>query len=192
VTWAGKGRQEAGGSESGFGFALAIVLVALNLRAFLTSTSPLLEAIRAATGLGFHWAAMLTVLPMLAMGPMSLLGVAVGQRLGDRAGILLGLATIAVACASRFFADAALPLLVSAALAGIGVGLVQALMPAVIKRTWPTRVGWAMGLYSAALMGVAGSAPWAVPGSRVSPTIGKPGSRHGRCRLRSHGWCGFS
>jgi CP family cyanate transporter-like MFS transporter len=74
------------------------------------------------------------------------------------------LATIAAACASRLFADAALPLLVSAALAGIGVGLVQALMPAVIKRTWPTRVGWAMGLYSAALMGGGGlgavGSPW--------------------------------
>jgi MFS transporter, CP family, cyanate transporter len=164
VTSTGQGRHGAGGSASGFGFALAIVLVALNLRAFLTSTSPLLEDIRAATGLGFHWAAMLTVLPMLAMGPMSLLGVAVGQRLGDRAGILLGLATITAACASRLFADAALPLFVSAALAGIGVGLVQALMPAVIKRTWPTRVGWAMGLYSAALMGGGGlgavGSPW--------------------------------
>jgi CP family cyanate transporter-like MFS transporter len=148
----------------GVALALAIVLVALNLRAFLTSSSPLLGDIRTATGLGFHWAAMLTVLPMFAMGPMSLFGVAVGRRLGDRAAILLGLATIALACASRFVASAALPLLGSAALAGLGAGLVQALMPAIIKKTYPVRMGMVMGLYSAALMGGGGlgamGSPW--------------------------------
>jgi CP family cyanate transporter-like MFS transporter len=57
-----------------------------------------------------------------------------------------------------------LPLLCSAALAGIGVGLVQALMPAVIKAAYPKRMGMAMGLYSAALMGGGGlgaiGSPW--------------------------------
>jgi cyanate permease len=51
-----------------------IVLVALNLRAFLTSSSPLLEPIRLATGIGFHAVALLTVLPMFAMGATSLCG----------------------------------------------------------------------------------------------------------------------
>ncbi|VTU19708.1 cyanate transporter [Variovorax sp. PBL-E5] len=151
--------------EGGIGFALLIVLVALNLRAFYTSSSPLLESIRSATGLGFQWAAMLTVLPMMTMGPMSLAGVAIGRRFGERAAILLGLATIAASCASRFFVTGdALPLLLSAALAGAGVGLVQALMPAVIKRNCPARMGIAMGLYSAALMGGGGlgamGSPW--------------------------------
>lgn len=150
--------------EGGLGLALVIVLVALNLRAFLTSTSPLLDDIRSATGLGFHGASMLTVLPMLAMGAMSLIGVAVGQRLGHRAGILVGLATIALACASRFIANDVWLLMGTAALAGIGVGLVQALMPAVIKRAYPMRMGVAMGLYSAALMGGGGlgamGSPW--------------------------------
>ncbi|RZL90083.1 MAG: MFS transporter [Variovorax sp.] len=148
----------------GIGFALVIVLVALNLRAFLTSSSPLLGEIRDATGLGFHWAAMLTVLPMFAMGPMSLVGVSVGQRLGDRVAVGLGLAAIALACASRFAASAAVLLLCSAVLAGLGAGLVQALMPAIIKRSYPVRMGMAMGLYSAALMGGGGlgavGSPW--------------------------------
>ncbi|MGJ7510708.1 cyanate transporter [Variovorax sp. GT1P44] len=156
----GRGRQ----GEGGLGLALVIVLVALNLRAFLTSTSPLLDDIHSATGLGFHGASMLTVLPMLAMGAMSLIGVAVGQRLGHRASILAGLATIALACASRFVAHDVLLLMGTAALAGIGVGLVQALMPAVIKGAYPMRMGMAMGLYSAALMGGGGlgamGSPW--------------------------------
>ena len=151
-------------TRRGIGFALVIVGVALNLRAFLTASSPLLGEIRAATGLDFREAALLTVLPMLAMGPMSLAGVALGRRLGERAAMLLGLAAIALACASRGFAGAAAPLLGSAALAGLGAGLVQALMPAIIKRAYPVGMGLAMGLYSAALMGGGGlgalGAPW--------------------------------
>ncbi|VTU18079.1 putative transporter YycB [Variovorax sp. PBL-H6] len=151
-------------ARRGLGFALVIVAVALNLRAFLTASSPLLGEIRAATGLDFREAAMLTVLPMLAMGPMSLAGVTLGRRLGERAAILLGLAAIALACATRGLANAAAPLLGSAVLAGLGVGLVQALMPAIIKRAYPVGMGLAMGFYSAALMGGGGlgavGAPW--------------------------------
>jgi CP family cyanate transporter-like MFS transporter len=151
-------------SEGGVAFAFVIVLVALNLRAFLTSSSPLLEPIRLATGIGFHAVALLTVLPMFAMGAMSLFGAAVGQRIGARGGIALGLAAIAFACASRYMAGGAAALLWSAALAGAGVGLVQALMPGVVKQAYPTRIGVMTGLYSAAIMGGGGlgamASPW--------------------------------
>ena len=150
-----------------------IVLVALNLRAFLTSSSPLLEPIRLATGIGFHAVALLTVLPMFAMGATSLCGAAVGQRIGARGGVALGLGAIALACASRYVAGGAAALLWSAALAGAGVGLVQALMPGVVKQAYPARIGVMTGLYSAAIMGGGGlgaiASPWvahAIGGAR--------------------------
>lgn len=155
------GRSRDGG---GIAFAVVIVLVALNLRAFLTSSSPLLEPIRLATGIGFHAVALLTVLPMFAMGATSLFGASVGQRIGARGGIALGLAAIALACASRYVAGGAAALLWSAALAGAGVGLVQALMPGVVKQAYPLRIGVMTGLYSAAIMGGGGlgamASPW--------------------------------
>jgi len=150
--------------DAGIAFAIVIVLVALNLRAFLTSSSPLLEPIRTATGISFHAVALLTVLPMFAMGATSLFGAAVGQCIGPRGGIALGLAAIAVACASRYVAGGAAALLWSAALAGAGVGLVQALMPGVVKQAYPARIGVMTGLYSAAIMGGGGlgamASPW--------------------------------
>ena len=165
------GRSRDGGSIA---FAVVIVLVALNLRAFLTSSSPLLEPIRLATGIGFHAVALLTVLPMFAMGATSLFGASVGQRIGARGGIALGLAAIALACASRYVAGGAAALLWSAALAGAGVGIVQALMPGVVKQAYPLRIGVMTGLYSAAIMGGGGlgamASPWvahAVGGDRV-------------------------
>jgi CP family cyanate transporter-like MFS transporter len=161
----GARKAAAPDSTSGGGaFALVIVLVALNLRAFLTSSSPLLEPIRHATGIGFHAVALLTVLPMFAMGAMSLFGAAVGQRVGARAGVAAGLGAIAFACASRYVAGGAAALLWSAALAGAGVGLVQALMPGVVKQAYPARIGVMTGLYSAAIMGGGGlgamASPW--------------------------------
>lgn len=150
--------------DAGVAFAVVIVLVALNLRAFLTSSSPLLEPIRLATGIGFHAVALLTVLPMFAMGATSLCGAAVGQRIGARGGVALGLGAIALACASRYVAGGAAALLWSAALAGAGVGLVQALMPGVVKQAYPARIGVMTGLYSAAIMGGGGlgaiASPW--------------------------------
>ena len=156
--------RNVAGRDGGVAFAVVIVAVALNLRAFLTSSSPLLEPIRLATGIGFHAVALLTVLPMFAMGATSLFGAAVGQRIGARGGIALGLAAIALACASRSVAGGAAALLGSAALAGAGVGLVQALMPGVVKQAYPARIGVMTGLYSAALMGGGGlgamASPW--------------------------------
>ncbi|OUM02389.1 cyanate transporter [Variovorax sp. JS1663] len=149
---------------AGLGLALVIVLVAINLRAFLTASSPLLGEIRGDTGLGFHGAALLTVLPMFAMGPMSLAGVGLGQRIGERAAMGVGLGAIALACASRWLAGSPAALLASAALAGFGAGLVQALMPTIIKRAYPMGMGVIMGLYSGAMMGGGGlgamGSPW--------------------------------
>ncbi|RJF96503.1 MFS transporter [Noviherbaspirillum cavernae] len=132
---------------------LLLVLVSLNLRPLLTSVSPLLPDIRSATGMGFQTASMLTVLPMVAMGIVGLAGARIGSRIGDRHGISAGLLAIAIACACRWFAGSAATLVFSAALAGVGIALIQALIPGVIKHNHATRISAVMGLYSAAMMG---------------------------------------
>lgn len=52
---------------------LLVILLALNLRPILTSIGPLLEPMRATTGLGYQQAALLTALPVLCMGLVPLL-----------------------------------------------------------------------------------------------------------------------
>ncbi|MCY1280170.1 putative transporter YycB [compost metagenome] len=140
--------------ESLAGWALLIV-VGLNLRPILASVSPLLADIRAATGMGFQTAALLTTLPVVCMGLVALLSNRLGG-LGERRGIGLGLALIAGACLARLLCGQAGPLLATALLGGAGVALIQALLPAVIKRRFEGRVALAMGVYSASLMGGGG------------------------------------
>lgn len=139
------------------GWGLLIVL-GLNLRPILSSISPLLTDIRQATGLSFQSSALLTSLPVICMGLVALVGVRLEARLGERRGIALGLIMILLACLARWLMGQASALLATALLGGAGVALIQALVPAMIKREFHHRVPVAMGVYSASLMAGGGLA----------------------------------
>lgn len=130
-----------------------VVLTALNLRPFLTAVGPLAHDIAAATGLDLRGMAWLTLLPMLLMGLGAWCGPALQQRLGARRVLLGALAVLAAGSALRAWAPGGAALIATAALCGLGVALVQAVFPGVIKRQFPGHVAPVMGLYSAALMG---------------------------------------
>ncbi len=148
------------------GLLAAILLVGLTLRPTLTSVSPLLSAIRHASGMSYQLASMLTVVPVLTMGGFALLtGPVLGRWLSERAGIAAGLATIGLACALRFFVTDAAWLITSAGVAGCGIAVIQALMPGVIKQHYAARTPAAMGIYSAAIMGGGGL------GAALSPLV---------------------
>ncbi len=77
---------------------LLVILLALNLRPILTSIGPLLEPMRASTGLGYQQAALLTALPVLCMGLVPLLQPWLRRWISEHGGMLGGLAAIALAC----------------------------------------------------------------------------------------------
>ena len=159
------------------GWGLLVVL-GLNLRPILSSISPLLGEIRLATGLSFQSSALLTSLPVVCMGLVALVGVRVEAQLGERRGIALGLMMILLACLARWVMGQASALLVTALLGGAGVALIQALVPAMIKREFHHRVPVAMGVYSASLMaGVA----WRRCSVRWWPRISRTGRQDWAC-----------
>ncbi|WP_230379101.1 MULTISPECIES: CynX/NimT family MFS transporter [Pseudomonas] len=137
---------------------MLVVLLALNLRPILTSIGPLLEPMRISTGLGYQQAALLTALPVLCMGAVPLLHPWSRRWLSEHAGMLGGLAAIALACLWRLQLQSAWALVASAVLAGLGVAVVQGMMPGLVNRWFPGRLAGAMGLYSAALMSGGGLA----------------------------------
>ena len=143
-------------------WALLIVL-GLNLRPILSSVSPLLMEIRAATGMSFQSSAWLTSLPVVCMGLVALLGTRLHAGLGERHGVALGLAMILGACGWRFYGQHAEVLIATALLGGLGVALIQVLVPALIKRQFQQRVSLALGVYSASLMAGGGLAALVSP-----------------------------
>lgn len=131
----------------------SIILVALNLRPSMAAVGPLLSAIRGDVPLSFSTASLLTMLPVMAMGLAMFLGMRVAQRFGEHRTIVLSLVIIGVATASRLYLDSTLELVLTAVLAGVGIALIQAVMPALIKSRFSDNVSLFMGLYVTSIMG---------------------------------------
>lgn len=148
----------------GWAGLLALVLVALNLRPVMAVVSPLLQQIQSDIYLTDTMAGLLTTLPILAMGVFALLGAYVQRFMPENHGILVGTLIIAAACFCRYWFDSGIALIISAAVAGIGIALVQVLIPAFIKAYASAQAGTLMGFYTTAIMsGAAISAAIAAP-----------------------------
>lgn len=130
-----------------------VVLVALNLRPFLTATGPLADEIGAAGGLGLQGLALLTLIPILLMGALAFAGPRLEARFGARRIVIGALALVAAGSLARLRGQSGGVMLATAAVLGVGVALVQAVFPGVIKRLFPDNVGVVTGLYSAILVG---------------------------------------
>ncbi|WP_434560323.1 cyanate transporter [Pseudomonas sp. R1-6] len=136
-----------------FWLMTSIVCVALNLRPSMAAVGPLLSAIRGEVPLTFSMASLLTMLPVMAMGLAMFLGLRVALRIGEHRTIVLSLVVIGLATVSRLYLDSAEALIISAVLAGIGIALIQAVLPALIKSRLGDNVSLFMGLYVTSIMG---------------------------------------
>ena len=152
----------------------AIVALALNLRPAMAAVGPLLDLIEGATGMGSTAASLLTTFPMLMIGLGALSIRPLRRRLGERRGILLGALLIGAACLVRAGLTGATGLIASAVVVGVGVALIQALVPVVIKRAFPAQFGTVMALYTTGIMG--GAAVAAATAAGLAETIGWAGT----------------
>ncbi len=134
-------------------FSASVILVGLNLRPILASIGPLLDLIQTDTGLSDTAASLLTTLPVSIMG-ICLLGMSWLRRtIGEKWGIVGGITMIAIASLARLTSPGTAQLLLTAAIGGIGIAMVQALMPMTIRRRAGSGAAGLMGFYSTAIMG---------------------------------------
>lgn len=131
----------------------AVALVGLNLRPFITGVGPLASDIGAQTGLDLKGISLLTLVPMLLMGLLAFAGPFLQSRVGARRSVIASLAVLALGSTLRLFAVNGWQMVGTAALLGLGVAVIQAMFPGIVKRRFPGHVGVVMGLYSATLMG---------------------------------------
>ena len=127
-----------------------LLLVAINLRPALTSVSPVLKNI--AEGLSLSPAAqgVLTTLPVICLGLAAPLAPKMSRRIGPERTIFIILILLAVTLLVRPFSGM-LGLFVFTALAGACIGIMNVLLPGIVKRDFPTRVSLMTGLYTVAL-----------------------------------------
>ena len=142
---------------------IALFLVGINLRPALSSVAAILEAIRAATGMSSALAGVLTTLPALCFGVFAPLAPRLASRFMPERIVLYGLLVLALGIGMRIFFG--IPgLFAGTLLAGGSIGVVMVLLPGIIKRDFPHRLGLMTGLYTMALcLGAALAAGMTVP-----------------------------
>ena len=149
--------------------AASLALIAFSLRTPITSVGPILvEAVRA-TQLTTAGASLLTTLPSLCFGLFGPIAPMLSRRMGSERALLLLLALLSAGTALR-----AIPswqaLYFGQMVACFSIGLMNVLLPGVVKRDFPHHVALMTGLYSAAMC--AGSAIAAAATAPAANAIG--------------------
>ncbi|MEW2530606.1 MFS transporter [Streptomyces sp. NPDC047071] len=130
---------------------VGIVLAALNLRPAITSLGALLEEVRDGLGMSGTLAGLLTSVPPLCFALFGSQAPRLARRFGPGAVVCAGMAAIATGLLIRPFIGGTAGFLAATAFALMGIAVSNVLMPVIVKRWFPDRVGSMTGLYSMAL-----------------------------------------
>lgn len=160
-----------------------ILLIAVNLRAAITSVGPVISDIRTDLDIGGATASVLVSLPLVAFAVVSPLAPALARRIGVERALGAALAVLAVATVVRSL-PSTWALWTGTAGLGIAIAVVNVLLPSLVKREYPDRIGQVTGLYSS----VQGAAAALASGFAV-PLAGT--SQHG-WRLALGIWAGLA
>ncbi|MFD6886487.1 CynX/NimT family MFS transporter [Streptomyces sp. NPDC059957] len=130
---------------------VGIVLAALNLRPAITSLGALFEETREGLGMSGAVAGLITSVPALCFAVFGVTAPRLSRRFGPAAVVCAGMAAVAAGLLIRPFATNAAGFLAASALTLAGIALTNVLLPVIVKRWFPDRVGTMTGLYSMAL-----------------------------------------
>ncbi|HEY5846897.1 MAG TPA: MFS transporter [Microlunatus sp.] len=143
---------------------VALVLAAFNLRPAVTSVGPVLEEIRTGLGMGGVVAGLLTALPAACFVAFGSLAPRLVARTFPSRLIWIALAAVSVGLVVRPFMPGTATFVLVSCLALGGIGVANIMMPVVVRRAFPLRIGMVTGVYSMGLtLGAATAAAVTVP-----------------------------
>lgn len=127
-----------------------IILIAINLRAAITSVGPLIGIIREDTGISSTMAGMLTTLPLLAFALLSPMAPAMAKKWGLETTLLLSMVVLTFGIGIRSISSPT-TLLLGTAFLGVAIAVGNVLLPSLVKRDFPRHIGLMTGTYSASM-----------------------------------------
>lgn len=127
-----------------------IILIAINLRAAITSVGPLIGIVREDTGISGTLAGMLTTLPLLAFALLSPLAPTMAKKWGLETTLLLSMVVLTVGIGIRSISSP-YTLLLGTAFLGMAIAVGNVLLPSLVKRDFPRHIGLMTGTYSASM-----------------------------------------
>ncbi|CAB3671022.1 putative transporter YycB [Trinickia soli] len=140
-----------------FILAASLALIAFSLRTPITSVGPILLEAAKATHLSPTGASILTTLPSLCFGLFGPLAPRLARRLGSERALLVLLVLLTIGTALRIIPSWQ-ALYLGQVIACFSIGLMNVLMPGVVKRDFPEHVALMTGIYSAAMCAGAATA----------------------------------
>lgn len=146
-----------------------ILLSALNLRTAVTSLTPLLDLLGTRFDFGPAVAGLFGMLPPAAFAVFGVATPRIAHRIGLEQAALLSMALAAAGLAVRPFAGGPLALALGCTVALAGMGMGNVVLPPLVKRYFPQRVGTVSTLYLTLLqVGTIAPALLAVPLAETS------------------------
>ena len=133
---------------------IGIIFISINLRAPLTSVSPVVNEIIGQLGLNNVEAGLITTLPLLAFGCLSIFAPQLASRWGLEKVLWLSMPVLALGLLARSSGNFYL-LFIGAAIVGVAITMGNVLMPAFIKHRFPEKMGLMTGI-NALFMNVTG------------------------------------
>lgn len=134
--------------------AVGVVLIASNLRPSLMGIGPLIKQIEADTGLAPAALGLLITMPVIAFGAVSPLAAPLARRFGLERVLAASLWLLVLGVLLRSLPGTGW-LFAGAGLLGAGIALGNVLVPAVIRRDFPGRIGTMTSVFVTTLAGVA-------------------------------------
>ncbi|WP_339308247.1 MFS transporter [Paenibacillus sp. FSL R5-0519] len=141
-----KQNKKAAASSIGF-MILGIIVIAANLRTPLTSVGPLVSLIRDDVHISNTLAGLITTVPLLAFALLSPLVPKLGRRYGVERIIWIALMLLTVGIVIRSLSGA-VNLFIGTAVLGFAIAVCNVLLPSIIKRDFPNKIGSMTGVYS--------------------------------------------
>ncbi|EUJ19820.1 hypothetical protein MAQA_06693 [Listeria aquatica FSL S10-1188] len=127
---------------------LGIIFVAINLRMPITSISPLLELIRFDLPMSNTLAGFLTTLPLIAFAIISPFVSKLSRKLGVEQLVFYTLLFLVFGSFIRPLGNNLAFLLAGTLLIGIGIAIGNVILPSIIKKEFPFKLGLLTGVYS--------------------------------------------
>jgi CP family cyanate transporter-like MFS transporter len=156
---------------------VGVVALGFNLRTAIASLPPIFPELESTLHISTATVSVLAATPVLCFGVVSGFAAALARRLGEERMLFYAIVTLTVGLAIRAAAPG-VALFPGTILAGAAIAVMNVLLSSLIKRRWPARAGFLIGLYitalsAGAIVGSVVSVPlWQATGGSVLITLG--------------------
>lgn len=124
------------------------------MRAAISSVGPLIGFIREDTGLSNAAMGWMTTIPLIGFAVLSPFAPAIARRFGTERTLVASLLLMTAGIAARVLESVPMLFLGTAAV-GVAIAVCNVLLPSVVKKNFPSRVGFMTGVYSTTMTLVA-------------------------------------